>query len=226
MFDIFILLVLSLFLYLGYRRGLLKMLFNLVSFVLSLFLAYLIYPFVSQWLRTTQLYSGLRDYIIRSMALDEFAQSNAHLSPAELFDRLPVPALLRNLLTANHTAETRRLLDVRTIEEYIGGYLAGIAVNILSLLLVFVIVWVLMKLISLALDLIGRLPAIKTLNRVGGLFLGALMGLLTVWILFAVLNFFFLNTDRPQWGEAMEASLFARFFYEYNPIMRMLSNIT
>lgn len=56
------------------------------------------------------------------------------------------------------TAVIYRLLDVDSLQAYISGFLANICVNIVSVLLVFVVVWLAVKFVLQALHIISKLP--------------------------------------------------------------------
>ena len=220
--DVIIIATLVLFMYLGYRRGLIRTLFNLVSFALSILLSIYLYPIVAEWLRSTPIYRALKDYIIRTMDLG----SVIHMHAAELISSLPLPELLRRSLLVHHdTPNMFELLNVSTIEEYIAGFFAGMALNIIAMVLVFIIVRLILGLVSGMIDVVGRLPVIRHFNRGGGLILGVIQGVIIIWLGLAVINLFFLDPTRPELVRLLNESLLAGWIYENNPIMSMLANI-
>ena len=79
-----------------------------------------------------------------------------------------------------------------------------------------------MSVLSNMLDIVGRLPVIRSFNRAGGLAAGLLQGVLIIWIGMALVNLFFLNPTRPELQEQLNESLVAIWFYENNPIMSAL----
>jgi riboflavin transporter FmnP len=117
------------------------------------------------------------------------------------------------------------VLNVYTIEEYIAGFFAGLAINIISMVLVFIIVKLAIGLLCGMFDVIGRLPVIRHFNRGGGLILGLIQGVIIVWIGLAVMNLFFLDPTTPELARMLDESLLAWWIYEHNPIMAMLANI-
>lgn len=220
--DLIIIGTLLLFMYLGYRRGFIRTVFSLVSFALSIILAAYLYPIVAEWLRGTPVFTALKGYIIRTMGLEEVV----HIHTIELIGSLPVPDLLRrSLLTHYDRPNMFELLNVYTIEEYIAGFFAGMAINIIAMALVFIIVRLILGVISGMLDVVGRLPVIRTFNRGGGLILGLVQGVIIIWIGLALMNLFFLDPTQPELMRLLEESLVAGWIYEHNPIMTMLANI-
>ena len=208
--------------YLGYRRGLIRAVFSLVSFALSIILSIYLFPIVAEWIRNTQAYTALKAYIVRTMGLEEVVQAHG----VELIGSLPVPDIIRRALTEQNTPNIFQILNVYTIEEYIAGFFAGMAINIISMVLVFIAVRLILGLLAGVLDLVSRLPVIRTFNRGGGLLFGVAQGVFIVWLGLAVINLFFLDPTAPELMRLLDESLMAGWIYEYNPIMALLTNIT
>ena len=99
--DAIVILVLGLFMLLGYRRGLIMTVFRLVSFVLAIILASLLYPVVAQWLRGTQAFGHLQAHLLNAMGLEELVQRYG----AEVFQALPLPDIMRNALAAQYPSQ-------------------------------------------------------------------------------------------------------------------------
>lgn len=221
MLDLIIIAALMLFMYIGYRRGLIRTVFSLFSFIFAIALASYLYPRVAEWLRSTPLFTGLKDYISRAMGLEDVVQAHT----AELVATLPLPDLLQRALLMHDTPNMFELLNVVTIEEYIAGFFAGMAINIIAMVLVFILVRVVLGIIAGMLDIVGRLPVIRSFNHGGGLLLGLVQGVIIVWIGLAVMNLFFLDPTRPELMQLLNESLIAGWIYDNNPIMAMLANI-
>ena len=221
-FDIIVIGILALCLYIGWKRGLILTLYRLVSIVVAIFLASRLFPIVAQWLRETPLYSGLKSYIINAMGMEYAVNEQATRVYSDVLANLPLPEVFRSNL-AGITPDAYALLNISTIEAHIGSYLAGIAINILSITLVFLIVLFLMRLLAGALDIVGRLPVIRTFNKLGGLAVGLLKGVIIVWVGMTLMSLFFINPARPELLELLEASTVAYWFYANNIILNMLA---
>jgi hypothetical protein len=55
---------------------------------------------------------------------------------------------------------------------------------------------------------------------------GLVQGVIVIWIALTLVHLLFLNPTQPGLQNQLEASFIARWFYENNPILSMLSNIT
>jgi len=221
MIDVIIIGTVALFMYLGYRRGLLRMIFSLISFILAILLASYLFPIVAEWMMETPVYYALKDYIVRTMGLEDMVQAHS----GEIITNLPLPDIILNFLYQHNTPNAFEILNVSTIEEYIAAYFARMAINVISLFVVFVVVKFILSLISGLLDLMSRLPVIKQFNKGGGLLIGLALGVIIVWIGLAVMTLFFLDPTNPDLMSMLENSLIAGWVYETNPIMKMLADI-
>ena len=82
----------------------------------------------------------------------------------------------------------------------------------LSWTLSFIIISILLGVLIHLLDIIARLPGINSINHVGGLIVGALEGLVIVWILFFVITL----CQSSDWGGAMMQEI------QENPLLKLL----
>ncbi|MCL2664598.1 MAG: CvpA family protein [Defluviitaleaceae bacterium] len=217
LFDLIVLTIFALFMFLGWRKGLLLTLFGFASFFLSIILTFQLYPAVSHFLRQTQLYINIRDLIAERMGL-------SHMT-ASMIPDLPLPAALINAINANNNPETYIALKVDSLEGYVGGFIANIAINIIAGALVFLLVRVLLLIASVVLKIVGKLPVIRTFNNAGGLIAGALNGLAVVWGALAVFALFTINKNYIEIDAALRSSFVTRFFYDNNPILSLFLKI-
>jgi len=207
--------------YLGYRRGLIRTVFSLVSYVLAISLAIYLFPVVADWLMEMPVYTALKDYIVRTMNLGDVVQYQSD----ELIANLPLPDIIRGFLHEHNTPNIFELLNVQTIEEYIAAYFSRMAINIIAKVSVFIIVKFTLGLLSGVLDLASRLPVIKQFNQIGGMLIGFVLGLIIVWIGLAVMILFFLDPTGPELMIMLENSLVVGWVYENNPILQILGGI-
>ncbi|MCL2378496.1 MAG: CvpA family protein [Defluviitaleaceae bacterium] len=196
--DISMLIVLAIFAIMGYRRGLVLTVYRFVSFFAALFLAIRLHPFVSRVLRDSFVYDGIRGMIADSPNLEaafrEYAPSpgiGVAIQERETINALPVPGPLRELMYNNNTPDMRDILRVGTLEEFVAGFLANIVINVISLFIVFILVFLILKFAGSALRIVDKLPVVASVNRMGGLLSGALLGAGVVWLGLAAVTVFF-----------------------------------
>jgi len=193
--DIAIIAILALSAIIGYRRGLVRTVYRLVSFALALFLAVRLHPYVTRALRGSFIYEGIRGRIARSANFDAvftaYTNGDEAARAGNMINALPLPQPMRTVLYDNNTPNMRNLLRVDTLEDFIAGFFANIVLNVISILVVFILVLVILKLIGGALDIVNKIPVVKSFNRAGGLGVGILIGLGFAWLGLTVVTMFF-----------------------------------
>lgn len=223
--DISILVIMALCALGGYRQGLIRTVYRLASFFVALFIAHRLYPYAARFLRDTVIFVNIRDGIARAMNLEVVFNQHTTARGAELIDMLPLPNALRALLHTYNTPDMFALLQVATIEDYIAGFFANMVINALAVLLVFMIAMVALAIIGSALDIVGMLPVIRTLNRAGGLAVGLVMGAVLVWLGIVIMMLLFATGAHPDMYELMQGSVAVRWVFENQFILPVLTSI-
>lgn len=103
-------------------------------------------------------------------------------------EELPLPQTVKDKLTENNNTEIYQRLAVETFADYLGKYLSYTIINGICFLISFVIATILMYMILYAVDILTALPVIGTLNRIGGICIGCVQGILWVWVIFLVIT--------------------------------------
>ena len=133
-----------------------------------------------------------------------------------IIENLNLPQNVKSALIENNNHEVYELLGVNAFADYIGNYLADMILNSVGFVLMFAIVYLLIKLVVRWLDLIARLPILSGMNKIAGALLGGVQGLIFLWILCLVLT----ACSGTSWGMTLirqvEASKWLSFLYEHN----------
>jgi hypothetical protein len=111
------------------------------------------------------------------------------------------------------------LLDLSSIMDKISDVLTHVVIDILSLVLLYIAIRVGLIFIRFILQGIAKLPVFKQMDKLGGFAFGATEGLLTIYIIFAVLMLFVSAPAFKGFFEAVETSAIAKFFYQNNFIV-------
>ena len=211
--DIVILAIIALCAIAGYRRGLLRAIFKLISFFLAIFIARAIYPFVARALRQTVLFPRIQQGISNALNLENIFYGQSAVSGAEVIDTLPIPAILQNLLHSYNTPNMFEMLQVETVEEYVSGFFANIAINGIAILVVFIFTLILLILIGNALDIVSMLPIIRTVNRIGGVIFGVALGAIVIWLALIIVVLFVVG-NHPSVYAILENSIVVEWVLE------------
>lgn len=189
--DIVLIAVIAAFAVAGYQKGLIRTVYRAVSFFASIFIAWILFPHVARILRQTGLFASIQEGVARGLNLEGFFYDQLATRGAYVIDTLPVPAILQSLLHANNTQNMYDLLQVHTIEGYVAGFIANIALNGIAILIVFVVTMILLHVVGKLLDIVSHLPVLDTINSVGGLLIGLAVSLTIIWLGVIVAALFF-----------------------------------
>ncbi len=209
--------------FLAYRKGFILSLFVLVSWVVSLFLAFIIYPFVTNFLwNINWISSGITGFISKNIDLSSITQLDTLKAQTDWISSLPLPSFLTDTLLANNNPEFYKLINVDNVHDYMAGALGRLIIDIISLILVFIIVMIIMRIIAQCLNLVSKLPIINSINRLFGLAFGFVQGTIIIWLLLIILICFVSNKEFAQIFQQLQSSSIAIIFHENNLLRTLI----
>jgi len=169
----------------GFHRGLIKTALGMLALILTIVLVWLLSPTVSSILKNnTSLYQSCTEAIHESLvdSLEPSAEESKEAQEQVIRNSF-LPAVIQDELISHNEEGTYAVLGADTFLDYLSGYLAGIVVNICGFLLTFLVVFIGIRLILALSGVIGMIPGVHLLNKVGGALFGFLQGLVIVWLL-------------------------------------------
>ncbi len=238
-----VLAILAVFAWMGFRGGMINRLEGLLALAISAMLVSAALPYVTKVIKEqTPVYQVIRDRCestISSLALsradEESAQALAGQSNGEvlnsltrieqtkLIQNLPVPNFLQKLMLNYNNSEGYRKLGVSTFGGYLVDFIANLILNIIAflatLLVSHVVVWGIFRL----LDLAAHLPLLRHVNRIGGLALGLVEGIIVVWVIFLVISMLSGTQIGVTLMKMIDESVLLKPLYESNLLMRLVS---
>lgn len=163
--DLILIAVIALFAFIGYKKGLIKVAFNLISFILAIIISIV-------------LYKPMSNFIINYTPLDDYIEStiSERLDSPETTDE-ETKNIVSNYYTNIKNAST----------SVISSGISKTIINIACMIIVFIIAKIILLFFKFAGDLIAKLPLIKPLNNAGGFIYGLLKGFIIIYILLALL---------------------------------------
>jgi uncharacterized membrane protein required for colicin V production len=163
----------------GRKVGLIKIIFSLLSFAIALALTTWISPTVNGILNNNEtFYEKTFQQVEKMLSLEE----NESVDQDDIIEGLPLPKSMKESLMKNKAKQEAN------IKSYITCHVTGIVINAFAYILTFVIVFIALWVVSIALNIISKLPILNQINRTAGLLLGAVQGLVVVWLLFIILT--------------------------------------
>lgn len=207
--DILIVLILGLCLFLGYKKGLVKCAFKLLSFLIAIIIAFLFYkPISSLIIEHTQLDEILETKLVS--ILDKKEQEPSENKTSSL-PEVMVESINETIKDATKEAKTSL---VQTAAHQVTLSIISFGVMLFLFLLTRLILWV----IQLFTKVLTDLPLIKQVNTLGGLLYGLLEGVFILYLLLAIFSFVPITSIQ----QAIQTSFFGSILYEHNLILMLL----
>ena len=225
-FGIVILLILILFIWMGYRRGFIREIVSFFFVFLSLSLAWAINPYINDFLISeTPVYSTIQETCTDFVQKQSSDLENEMESSSQFIDGLNLPEILRKNIEKNNNTENYAELSVNTLTEYVSGYLARTIVNGLSYVLAYILATIGIRIVVYILNLIAGLPILKTANKLTGGLVGFVKGLVFIWILFLILTVLCSTEIGKTSLELIEKDSLLSVIYQYDHLIQIFTKI-
>lgn len=203
----------------GIRKGFVQTVYHALRWLVCILLAQLLYPYVAGALKQFGLTAAVQGGL--ESTLESMMSGSGNTS---MIQSLPLPGFLKDILVQNDNGIVYEMLNVSTLSGYVAAYLANLAVNILSVVVLFLLLIVITRLIGAALGILTKLPVIHSLNALLGGAAGLLLGVLNVWI-FGLAVFLLAIFGKWAWlSDAAAQTTLLNLFNEYNPLLKLALN--
>ncbi len=211
----------------GMIKGFVKTLFGLTSTIVALVLTLLISPQVSGLIiNNTSFDQMIGEKTVELLKIENLmGDQDTDLEEVIVSGAINLPGNILRFLEKNNTPEINDKLEADGLGDYISGSIATMAVNAFVFLIVFLIVSLLLNAVVIVLDILTRLPIVKSMNKLGGFSVGLVIGILIVWVTTMSLSFIISIQATETLSELIENSIFTKLFYYNNPIQYFIMNL-
>lgn len=233
---IIVLAVLALSAFVGYHKGMLRIIYSLVSWIVVLAFVSWATPQINLYLlENTVIYDRIEEYCegtIRESSSEQVEMTQQEAEEA-LVEELGSDDLLANLGVSvpdsvmdgilEKTADaTETFLDESGIYAAVAEGLATFILEGIAFLVALVLAWLVVHIISQLLGIVSKIPVIKGLNRTLGFFVGVIYGFLIVWLGFYIIAL----GSASEMGQVVVSYIyenpFLTFLYENNLVLTMI----
>lgn len=211
----------------GFRKGFLRMVLSFGTLAIALIISMFGYHYVARMMNQ---YTGFSDLVQTqiedTLELDTGKNVKKRSKQTKKINELPLPQTLIEGLNENNNEEMYEALRVNTFYEYIARYLAMVVSNSAAFLITYLLAFLVLKVIMALVDMITELPIIHGINKVGGILLGGLEGVLAVWLLFLVINIISGSGIGQTLLAYTRESPYLSIIYDKNIIMDGITNLS
>lgn len=187
-----VLVIIGVLAFVGFKKGLIKMVFSLVSTIAALLIAMLFSPVVAGMMKSNEAIVGFFDEKIAAVVdfSSEEALEETEENQKSWTESLPLPETFKESILKNNTEENYLSMQVDRFEEYACRQITNVIINAIAFVVTLILAIIALAILCKTLDLLAKLPLLKQINAAAGLAAGAAEGLLVVWILFVILTMF------------------------------------
>ena len=205
--DLIIIVVVLLFIFLGYKKGLTGSLIKLLSFIIAIVVAFVLYkPVANAVIENTVIDDNIRTTLRATLGVEDKTKNTEENVPSTIMDNI-------NKEIENATDEVKaNVIDHTTIT----------IVNIGSGIVIFLAVRVILVIISLFAKILTDLPVIKQVDKLGGLAYGAIEGIVIVYAVLAVISLTSVIWANNAVVTAIAKSSLGEMLYNNNIILNLL----
>lgn len=223
--DIIVILIIGVFAFIGYKRGLLLSIYSFGSYLIAFFLGFILRKPVSSFLASTSIPDRIHENVYNKLLeMNESKAGELTVKAKDYIEGLNYPAHIENFLKRNvEDIETERLFT--QIADEISTKVTSLIVSILAFLIVVIIVLIAMLVIKMLIKTARKLPVIKQVDSVGGLLIGIVEGFLLIAVVILVIYMFSSRESFKPVINIIEDSLIANFLFEKNWLATILSKL-
>lgn len=177
------------FVIVGWAQGLFKVLVSVAGLIASILVATYIAPNVSGYLEEhTMLDDNVAAYIAEELEFSDLDEETSRGVQVEVINQLPLSETLKSNILDNNNSEMYSALGAMGVYDYIAKSIAVVILNAAVFLVLVIVCRVFFAVLGKAMDGLSRLPIVRSIDKIGGGLLGAMKGLILIWILFLLLS--------------------------------------
>lgn len=212
----------------GHYRGFLHLAVSMAALAASLLIVHFAMPHVTAFIKeNTGIYEWVQESMGKAAGLEGLPDLPQML-PAQqraMIEGAGLPETIKQALIENNNEEIYKMLGVRAFADYISAYLAEYAIRTGIFIVLFFAVYIMLRLLARALDLIARLPVLYGMNKIAGAVLGLCQAMVYLWLLCLALNLMV----HTQWGRyllnGIESEPWLSYLYHHNLLAKIATGM-
>lgn len=206
----------------GFSRGLLRVVYSMLAWIVILVIVTLASPYVADWLteNTTiakRIESGWKEKIHQVITGEEDESGET-----ESAEKDSAGTEKQDIFFLDSVVDTSDLADGFLEESGAYDKMTVVTIKLISYILVLVFCLVLSFLLAKVLDLIGSLPVIGELNHALGGVAGLLKGIFLVWLIFSFIKIGIATDTGAMLYEQIQTSPLLLWLYKNNPFLKII----
>ena len=204
--DIVVVAILALNIILGYKKGLIHVVFNIVAFLLALVITLVLYKPVSNIIiQNTNIHENIKEMILKRSQGTEPKEENIESNDINKY----IENSINNMTNEAKTAA----------REVVAENFATKAVQVITGIVLFILTRAILILLRFVTQTIAKLPIIKQFNTLGGIIYGIIKGLIIIYVLLTIMYLIVSIKGNGNIALAIDSSCITKFLYDNNIIV-------
>lgn len=211
--DIIILALISLSVFIGYKRGLIKCAINVLSFFIAILVVVLLTtPISNLIINNTKI-----DDNIKSTILEKIDFNNVNAEDLKLDENNSnSPEVVRDYINDLTKGATDNVAEV------LAENLSIMIINIAVAIVLFIGTKFALIFVKALADILGKIPLIKQFNKVGGIIYGVASGIVRVYLILAVISIIVPVLANGSIVDAINSSMIGKAMYDNNILLKII----
>ena len=218
--DLILLTIIGLNIFLGYKKGLIKVAISIFAFFIALIATIILVKPVSYLvIKNTQIDERIQTIIINNNYFKDDEQSyeiSKQNEPVTDKNQNFIQKYIMNTITEKTNEAKNRALE--NISEAISIKI----VELITGIIVFVLIRIIIIIISLLSDFISEIPIIKQFNKAGGIIYGLLKSFVLIYIILTIVFIIVSVKENSLIYKAIDESILTKFLYNNNIVLKMV----
>ena len=204
--DIVVVAILALNIILGYKKGLINVVFNIVAFLLAIVITLVLYKPVSNIIiQNTNIHENIKEMILKRSQGTEPKEENIESNDINKY----IENSINNMTNEAKTAA----------REVVAENFATKAAQVITGIVLFILTRAILILLRFVTQTIAKLPIIKQFNTLGGIIYGIIKGLIIIYVLLTIMYLIVSIKGNGNIALAIDSSCITKFLYDNNIIV-------
>ena len=204
--DFIIIAILVLSIIMGYKKGLINVVFNIFAFFMALIATIILYrPVANIIINNTEIDDKIKSAIINNTTEEKQSEESSSNTGMQKY----IEDAIKN------TADEAKSQVIETIANTVSIRV----VEILTSIILFIVIRAVLIVLKVFTQAIANLPLIKQFNELGGVVYGMAKGLIIVYIILTIMYFVVSINGKGNIAEAINNSYITKILYNNNIIV-------
>lgn len=211
----------------GWIEGLFKVVISVAGMVIGLTVATFIAPQASGHIQEHSRFDESIAFYVREAL--QFEDSGEELSKGvqvSIINDLDLPEYLKSTILNCNNSEMYEALQVENVYDYISKTIAVLLINTVMFLVFSLGCGLFCYFFGQGIMEMGKLPIVREIDKIGGGLLGAIRGIIFIWIFFLILSF----ATTTSWGAEILSQISQcvplKWLYDNNILLNLVGDIS